>query len=1248
MPQVYEVQYQINVNNGPALEAINQFQQATARLEQMSRRFDLVAQKIGKLNSAFKTIQAKPVTATVKADTKSAEASLRRVLSLMKQIQTRSKTAMSAPNLGNLATTMQKVQNLTNSINRNNIKPKANTKTAINSLDALLRKLNQIKANSKITITASAAGASAAAGTATRGRIPVAPVRRPTTTGGHSTYLYPTTRQVLGPTYAQTGTNVAGEMIKGMGIAYGLSALMSGVSGVFKSATAYENISQTTKNILGAHDKSTTFEGNFNSMNQLMRQVGVETKFTAPQVASAGKFLAMAGYKTSEIQQSIRPISNLALIGDSDLGETADVVTNIMTGYEIPASQMNNVADILTMTFTKSNTTLMELAESFKYAGTVARQSGLEFETTAAAIGVLGDAGIKASHAGTTLRMMLMNMQAPTKKQKAAWKALGLSPKDEAGNLKDFNTLMAELNKKSKEMSSGDFTSLFYQAFRVTAATGAMALVRHADKLQEVTDLNKYNSYGLSTELADAKKNTIEGLWYQMTSAFTESGMKGFEAMQGTIRDFLQRMIQLMKSPEFVEALSSAMQMFLKLVEVITDVFQGIMKFWNMLPNWAKDGIVYFVKIQMTLGIIAGIAQSLMSTFVMIRGVLFGSWLVGIARFAATMGRTLQYAVQLYAFSRFAGLGRMTSLGQAVGRGVFGAAGLMGAGTGVAGVGVAGAAGANAVGAANIAGGGLTLMSMLSSVSSFLLTNPIGWGVMAAGAIAWIGYEIYDTYQKTQAAIKANEAWGASYRNLGVDKLNLSDPDALMIGNMRIFNNELLTQNERVEQATELWKRYWQEKNGKPQTTEDSTKFADLDTPAAKNFKEMLTTADMWGGVHDSFAPLLKALGGNIGRYNYWDKNGNIHSTQHLNLYGRAIDMGQNSEIGEKAAVQLLLAQLGADPNNEQRLALEKYMISQASAAHNYTDFTNIMAAARKQFIPTTYNTQWDWISSETAENMTFGDIKKSQMYVRALQHNMEQVFAAWNDFGVLLQNYDETNTVDYKKTQEVLQKFFGPLFDTKYGLYGSEGYMKYIKDIVGNPQKYGYDSVKQATDMINESFDKLVGWYNTLDNHYKPLFASFLNRSPLEGSLPSGHLTGEGGYQNPTKEGQTMTADGVSYKSRFFSPTGGYIWVDKKGNQYTPKTSKETQTWTPTNTGGKHNPVSSLHNGTDQSKYKSHYNQSAAPKQVIVRIENLMRVDKQTIDMTDGRQVAAVNNIKQQLATALLDVVQDFNANIV
>ena len=109
-----------------------------------------------------------------------------------------------------------------------------------------------------------------------------------------------------------------------------------------------------------------------------------------------------------------------------------------------------------------------------------------------------------------------------------------------------------------------------------------------------------------------------------MTSAFTETGMQGFEQMQGVIRDFLQRMIELMKSTEFATALRNAMDMFIKLLNVVVSVFKQIMTF-GIFANWAKDGIVWFVKIQMTLGVIAGIGQSILSTWIMIRGVMMGS-----------------------------------------------------------------------------------------------------------------------------------------------------------------------------------------------------------------------------------------------------------------------------------------------------------------------------------------------------------------------------------------------------------------------------------------------------------------------------------------------------------------------------------------------------------------------------------------------------------------------------------------------
>ena len=171
----------------------------------------------------------------------------------------------------------------------------------------------------------------------------------------------------------------------------------------------------------------------------------------------------------------------------------------------------------------------------------------------------------------------------PTKRGQEAWNILGINTKDKNGNLRNLSDILSDLHEKQQTMSAGDFSTLINKMFRVTAAPGALALINNVAKMQEVTGLNK-KSMGLASDLADEKKNTIQGLWYQMTSAFTETGMQGFEQMQGVIRDFLQRMIELMKSTEFATALRNAMDMFLKIANVVIDVFKDIMTVWNWIP----------------------------------------------------------------------------------------------------------------------------------------------------------------------------------------------------------------------------------------------------------------------------------------------------------------------------------------------------------------------------------------------------------------------------------------------------------------------------------------------------------------------------------------------------------------------------------------------------------------------------------------------------------------------------------------
>ena len=1247
MAENYIVNYQINVNSNPALESIRKFQQATAEMEALTKRFDIVAKSIGKVNSALASIKTKPIN--IQINTSAAEASLDRILTKLNNIKSQAKTALGKPLYS--TSDIKKLNQAISSINGKTIEPKANTERAISSLDKLIQKIEQIKSNSKITITASAAGASKGVSGSTTRNTTSTSTRQ--TGAGRSTYLYPSTRQVLGPTYANTGTNVAGEMIKGMGIAYGLSSLMSGVTSVFRDASTYDNIAKTTKNILQTHDKGVGFEGRFNEMNQLMRQVGVETKYTAPQVASAGKFLAMAGFNVDQIKHAIRPISDIALVGDTDLGETADVVTNIMTAYEIPAKQMDNTADILTMTFTKTNTTLLELAESFKYAGTVAHQSGLDFETASAALGVLGNAGLKGSHAGTTLRMMLLNMMNPTKKGQEAWDILGISPKDKNGNLRNLTDILSDLHKKQQSMSSGDFTTLINKMFRVTAAPGALALINNVEDVQKTAELNRH-SMNLASDLADEKKNTIQGLWYQMTSAFTETGMQVFEQMQGVIRDFLQRMIELMKSTEFATALRNAMDMFLKIANVVIDVFKDIMTVWNWIPNWGKTVLQYFIRIQMSLGIAAGVVQSIWSTTLMIRGLFMGDWLSKF--FLKPLFTALTYMVRIYNIEKSR---HNLSKGQAIFNALGG--GLLHGGSKIKQWFVGGSTVGNVV--ANSSNktintfteiGNTTLWGAIKGLARFFLTNPIGWGIMAAGAITYIGYKIYDTYKITEAARQANEAWAQSYRNLNVDKLNLSDPDALMIGNMRIFNNELLTQNERIAQSTELWHRYWIEKNGPKQSVDDQTKFFDTAAGRDPELLKRLEAADQWTGVDKAFQSLSGALGMkqtvkkglNGENYYAYELHGRTLSGTNTNVFAR------NGDISEQVAVQMMLAQL-ADHNSKENMALSKYLLHNAVSANSSEDLSRILDNAAERFIPkmNSWDSRWDWISTETFhDEMTEGDVHRSQAYIRHLMQIMQKTINTWNDFASVLKDADAGKTIDPMKIQTVLQNRFGLLFDTKAGLFGTEGWLKYVQDIYNNPSKFGLpekSNVKEISGHITKTFDDILAFYNELDVKYKPLFAPFINRSSFQNILKNGYELPTGGFYGPQKEGDKAIFDGAQYIAKTIAPYATPQWVDKSGKIYTPKNAKDTFKWDPTAGNKEQDLASSLHNGADQSQYRSHNNYNAAPKQLIVRIENLMRVDHQTIDMTDDRQVAAITNVKQELATALLDVVQDFNANM-
>lgn len=403
-------------------------------------------------------------------------------------------------------------------------------------------------------------------------------------------FFYPLT----GNTSFGARTPAMVDMAKGMGTMFAVGGAMSAVGSSLSQAVEYQNTMKTVEAILRTSDKNFT-TSLFGNMSRNVRNVGKETKFTAPQVADAARFMAMAGLSTRDINNSIRPVADIALIGDTDLGTTADKLTNVMTTFGLKSEQMREIADIMTSTFTRSNTDMMMLAESAKYAGGIAHLYGGKdfmktFSDTMAMFGILGNAGIQASSAGTTIRMMYQNLMQPNKKQLEALNKYGIFTRDTKGHPLQMGDIITQMAQKIPRDKMADAIG---QMFRITAQPGAATLASHVGQLSELMAANRAaEGSNISGQIANEKKNTLSGLWAQVTSTFTEGVVQAMENRQGGWEGMLKQLRNYLADPKTVEMISN----IIDLVEMMAKTMASFAKIWagayHMFPNlingWLK------------------------------------------------------------------------------------------------------------------------------------------------------------------------------------------------------------------------------------------------------------------------------------------------------------------------------------------------------------------------------------------------------------------------------------------------------------------------------------------------------------------------------------------------------------------------------------------------------------------------------------------------------------------------------------
>jgi TP901 family phage tail tape measure protein len=252
----------------------------------------------------------------------------------------------------------------------------------------------------------------------------------------------------------------------------------------------------------------------FAGLTERAQDLARTTEFTARQVGDAMGFMGMAGMSTNQIYDATPAVLQLASAGMIDVAKAADVVTNIMAGYGIQTEDLNDANNILVATFTGSNTSLESLGQSFKYAGSVAKNAGVEFKEAAAVIGLMGNAGIQADMAGTALRGAIIKLLDPTDQGAEIMRRYGINVKDSSGKLKSMVEIFRQF-----EPIAGDSAAMV-EMFGLRAGPGLQAALSMGTEKLEALIAKIDGAGNIAERIAEAQLDTLDGKIKIMKSNF--------------------------------------------------------------------------------------------------------------------------------------------------------------------------------------------------------------------------------------------------------------------------------------------------------------------------------------------------------------------------------------------------------------------------------------------------------------------------------------------------------------------------------------------------------------------------------------------------------------------------------------------------------------------------------------------------------------------------------------------------------
>ncbi len=275
-------------------------------------------------------------------------------------------------------------------------------------------------------------------------------------------------------------------------------------------------------------------------LNEMAKELGASTKFSATEVGQGFEYMAMAGWKTEDMLGGISGVLDLAAASGEDLGEVSDIVTDAMTAFGLGADQAGRFADVLAMASSNANTNVSMMGETFKYVAPVAGALGYGIEDTAVAIGLMANSGIKASQAGTALRSMFTRLSTQPKDAQKAMDALNLSLTDSDGNMKSFMELMQDMRAGFSGMSEIKQADIAAKLGGQEAMSGILAMVNVSDEDFEKLTASINDSTGAAEKMAEIRLDNLKGDMTILRSAAEGFGIELYENLNGPAREIVQ------------------------------------------------------------------------------------------------------------------------------------------------------------------------------------------------------------------------------------------------------------------------------------------------------------------------------------------------------------------------------------------------------------------------------------------------------------------------------------------------------------------------------------------------------------------------------------------------------------------------------------------------------------------------------------------------------------------------------------